>query len=213
MSKRVVAALGLQQTLNTKVGKSFVRGISGGERKRTSVAEVLVGGSPLQCRDNSTRGLDSANALQFVQTFQRTSIKIGSVAIVTLYQASEEMFDTIDKVGLLYEGRQIYFDTTEHAKEFFINLGSICPKCSTTSEILCSLTNPLEHTIGEGYESRVPRTSEDFAQIWDASPERRKFIKVIDVYELEFPIDRSDSQMERNKGKWIEFFWHHGLSP
>ena len=45
----VVTDLGLQQTLDTKVGNSFVRGISGGERKRTSIAEVLVGNPRLQC--------------------------------------------------------------------------------------------------------------------------------------------------------------------
>ena len=196
--KRVVAALGLQQTLDTKVGSSFVQGVSGGERKRTSIAEVLVGGSLLQCWDNSTRGLDSASALQFVQTLRQTSTKSGSVAIVTLYQASQEIYGTFDKVALLYEGRQIYFGTTAGAKQFFVSLGFTCPERSTTSEFLCSLTNPLERSITKGHESRVPRTSEDFARIWDASPERKRLSEEIGFYEMEHPIGRKSFRRPSN---------------
>jgi ABC-type multidrug transport system ATPase subunit len=58
-----MAMLGLSHTINTRVGNDFVRGVSGGERKRVSIAEATLSGSPLQCWDNSTRGLDSANAL------------------------------------------------------------------------------------------------------------------------------------------------------
>ena len=101
----VIAALGLDQTRDTKVGNALVRGISGGERKRTSIAEVLVSHSPLQCWDNSTRGLDSANALQVVRTLRQSATNSGVLAIVTLYQASQEIYDHFDKVTLLYEGR------------------------------------------------------------------------------------------------------------
>lgn len=63
----VMAVLGLSHTYNTKVGDDFVRGVSGGERKRVSVAEMLLAGAPFAAWDNSTRGLDSATALKFVK--------------------------------------------------------------------------------------------------------------------------------------------------
>lgn len=56
----VMAVFGLSHTVNTKVGSDFVRGVSGGERKRVSIAEMALAGSPLCCWDNATRGLDSA---------------------------------------------------------------------------------------------------------------------------------------------------------
>jgi ABC-type multidrug transport system ATPase subunit len=59
----VMAMLGLPHTINTRVGNDFIRGVSGGERKRVSIAEATLSQAPLQCWDNSTRGLDSANAL------------------------------------------------------------------------------------------------------------------------------------------------------
>ena len=212
---KVTVALGLQRTLDTKVGSSLIRGVSGGERKRTSIAEVLVGGSPLQCWDNSTRGLDSANALQFVQTLRRASTETGSVAIVTLYQASQEIYDTFDKVSLLYEGHQIYFGTTQRAKAFFTDLGFICPERSTTSEFLCSLTNPRERTIKKGHESRVPRTSDEFVRIWNASPERQNLKEEIDLYDMKFPIDRNLKGLQHLPiaGKEIESSWNQFPSP
>lgn len=47
-----MAVFGLSHTYNTKVGNDFVRGVSGGERKRVSIAEMVVAGSPLAAWDN-----------------------------------------------------------------------------------------------------------------------------------------------------------------
>lgn len=59
----IMSTVGISHTSNTRVGNDFVRGVSGGERKRVTVAEAALSYSPLQCWDNSTRGLDSANAV------------------------------------------------------------------------------------------------------------------------------------------------------
>ena len=52
-----------------------------------------VAGSPLQCWDNSTRGLDSATALDFVRTLRTSTEITGATAIVTVYQASQSIYD------------------------------------------------------------------------------------------------------------------------
>lgn len=158
---------------------------------------MLVGGSSVQCWDNSTRGLDSANALQFVKTIRSSNKKTGSVAVASLYQASEDIYNTFDKVTLLYEGRQIFFGTTTAAKVYFTNLGFVCPQRSTTADFLCSLTNPLESTVGKGYEIKVPRSPDEFAQIWDRSADRDKVKVQIQSYENKFPLGSRDKQDER----------------
>jgi ATP-binding cassette, subfamily G (WHITE), member 2, PDR len=89
----VMAVFGLRHTENTKVGNDFIRGVSGGERKRVSIAEVALSGSPLQCWDNSTRGLDSATALEFVKTLRLSTKYTGSTAVVAIYQASQDIYD------------------------------------------------------------------------------------------------------------------------
>lgn len=89
----VMAVFGISHTVNTKVGNDFVRGVSGGERKRVSIAEVTLSQSPIQCWDNSTRGLDSATALEFAKTLRSATDIAGTTAIVAMYQASQAAYD------------------------------------------------------------------------------------------------------------------------
>lgn len=89
----VMTMLGLRHTFNTRVGNDFVRGVSGGERKRVSIAEAILSGAPLQCWDNSTRGLDSANALEFCKNLRLMSDYAGTTACVAIYQASQSAYD------------------------------------------------------------------------------------------------------------------------
>lgn len=90
-----MAMLGISHTKNTKVGNDFVRGVSGGERKRVTIAEAALSYSPLQSWDNSTRGLDSANALEFCRTLRTQADTMGCTSCVAIYQASQDAYDVI----------------------------------------------------------------------------------------------------------------------
>lgn len=57
------------------------------------ILRSAVGGSPLQCWDNSTRGLDSATALEFVRTLRTSAELTGATAIVAIYQASQPIYN------------------------------------------------------------------------------------------------------------------------
>ena len=127
MVKVVMAAFGLSHTYNTKVGDDFVRGVSGGERKRVSIAEMLLAGSPISAWDNSTRGLDSATAFKFVQSLRMVTEIGDAVCAVAIYQASQAIYDLFDKTTVLYEGRQIYFGPASQARRYFEEMGWYCP--------------------------------------------------------------------------------------
>lgn len=184
----VMAMLGLSHTINTQVGNDFVRGVSGGERKRVSIAEATLSGSPIQCWDNSTRGLDSANALEFCKTLNLMTKYAGSTVAVAIYQASQSAYDIFDKVTVLYEGRQIYFGCTDEAMSFFTDMGFECPDRQTTADFLTSLTSPSERIVKKGYEGRVPQTPDEFAERWKNSEAHAKLMREIDEYEQEYPL-------------------------
>ncbi|GAD98247.1 ABC transporter [Paecilomyces variotii No. 5] len=184
----MMAMLGLSHTINTRVGNDFVRGVSGGERKRVSIAEATLSQSPIQCWDNSTRGLDSANALEFCKTLRLSTEFASTAACVAIYQASQSAYDVFDKVAVLYEGRQIYFGRTDEAKEFFTTMGYECPERQTTADFLTSLTSPSERIVKKGYENLVPRTPDEFAAAWKNSDAYAKLMKEIDEYEQAYPI-------------------------
>ncbi|KLJ06286.1 ATPase [Blastomyces silverae] len=185
----VMTMLNLSHTVNTKVGDEYIRGVSGGERKRISIAETTLSGSPFQCWDNSTRGLDSATARTVIESLRLSTRYSGTTAIVAIYQASQAIYDIFDKVTVLYEGRQIYFGKATHAKNFFVDMGFYCPERQTTGDFLTSLTNPEERLVREGFEALVPRTPDEFAARWQQSSDRKALLMEITAYENEYPLD------------------------
>ncbi|KAF2656342.1 putative multidrug resistance ABC transporter [Lophiostoma macrostomum CBS 122681] len=188
MRDMIMAVFGISHTVNTKVGNDFVRGVSGGERKRVSIAEAALSQAPLQCWDNSTRGLDSANAIEFCKTLRMQTDINGATACVAIYQAPQAAYDVFDKALVLYEGRQIFFGRTTDAKRFFVEMGFVCPDRQTDADFLTSMTSPLERIVKPGFEGRVPRTPDEFAQRWKDSPERAQLMLDIQAYEQKFPV-------------------------
>lgn len=188
----VESIYGLSGTHNTKVGDDFIRGVSGGERKRVSIAEMALSDSPLAAWDNSTRGLDSASALAFTKSLRQSANIGGSAHAVAIYQASQSIYDQFDKAIVLYEGREIFFGPTDRAKAYFEEMGWFCPQRQTTGDFLTSVTNPGERQPRDGYEDKVPRTPDEFAEYWRNSPEHQKLMQEIADHEQEFPLGHAD---------------------
>lgn len=188
----IMATFGIRHTFNTRVGNDFVRGVSGGERKRVSIAEAALNMSPLQCWDNSTRGLDSANAIEFCKSLRVSTDILNATAAVAIYQAPQSAYDIFDKALVLYEGRQIYFGKKEEAKDFFVRMGFQCPDRQTTADFLTSMTSPDERIVREGFENKVPRTPDEFAAAWKDSPERAQLLKDIEEFDNKHPIGGPD---------------------
>ncbi|OJD40803.1 abc transporter [Diplodia corticola] len=184
----VMAMYGISHTVNTRVGNDFIRGVSGGERKRVSIAEATLSQAPLQCWDNSTRGLDSANAIEFCKTLRMQTDLMGCTACVAIYQAPQSAYDTFDKVAVLYEGHQIFFGRCGEAKQYFVDMGFDCPDRQTTADFLTSMTSAQERVVRPGFENRVPRTPEEFAARWKESRVRAQLLKDIDDYDKKYAI-------------------------
>ncbi|KAM5380089.1 hypothetical protein ACJZ2D_003736 [Fusarium nematophilum] len=204
----IMAFFGIGHTVDTKVGDDFIRGVSGGERKRVSIAEAALTGAKFQCWDNCTRGLDSGNAISFCKTLRAQADLMDVAALVAIYQAPQAAYETFDKVTVLYEGRQIYFGKTGNAKKYFEGLGFECPERQTTADFLTSMTSPRERRIQTGFESTAPYTAEDFAVRWKASPERAALSAKLSAYEDVHPsqdrlkelVDGRKAQLSKAKG-------------
>ncbi|KAG9531363.1 putative ABC multidrug transporter, partial [Aureobasidium melanogenum] len=190
----IMATFGISHTINTRVGNDFIRGVSGGERKRVSIAEAALSGAPLQAWDNSTRGLDSANAVEFCKTLRLSSEFFGSTPMVAIYQAPGAAYDLFDKVIVLYEGRQIFFGATTEARAYFESLGFQCPDRQTDADFLTSMTSPQERVVRQGWESRAPRTPDEFAACWKASAQRQRLVQEIDEFDRKYPFGGESQQ-------------------
>ncbi|RKK92030.1 Multidrug resistance protein CDR2 [Fusarium oxysporum] len=173
---------GLSHALDTPVGGAFSPGVSGGERKRVSIAEVLAAGSSVQCFDNSTRGLDSSTALDFVKAL-RAFTDIGhKTTLATLYQAGEEIYRNFDKVVVLSEGYEAFFGSTSEAWSYFHNLGFIPIPGQTTAEFLATVTDPDERKAIPGSEADSINSSADLAAAFKRSNHYARLVSEIDEY-------------------------------
>ncbi|KAF4453657.1 ATPase [Fusarium austroafricanum] len=197
----VMAMYGISHTINTQVGDNYIRGVSGGERKRVTIAEATLSNAPFQCWDNSTRGLDSANAIEFCKTLRLQSELFGQTCAVSIYQAPQTAYDLFDKALVIYEGRQIFFGPADEAKAYFINLGFECPDRQTTPDFLTSMTAPSERVVRPGFENKVPRTPDEFAKCWKESTQYQIVRAEIETYKSLYPLNGSSADAFRENKK------------
>src|SRR5690606_35786341 len=112
------------------------------ERKRLSCIETLATDAVVVAWDGSTRGLDAAATVDYARTLRIITDVGRKATIVSLYQASEEVWDLMDKVVLLDEGRVIFQGPIAEAKRYFVEeLGYYCAERRTTADFLTSITN------------------------------------------------------------------------
>ncbi|KAF4828945.1 ZEB2-regulated ABC transporter 1 [Colletotrichum tropicale] len=183
----MMAIFGLMHTVDTRVGDDVVRGVSGGERKRVSIAEAALTGAKFQCWDNSTRGLDSANAINFCRNLRLQADLLGVASAVTLYQAPQSAYDLFDRVTVIYEGRQIFFGRRTEAKQYFQDLGFHCPRRQTVPDFLTSMTSPHERRVKPGFDDIVPRTPDEFVERWRKSEQRQHLVQELAAYDQKHP--------------------------
>ncbi|ETS87461.1 hypothetical protein PFICI_01289 [Pestalotiopsis fici W106-1] len=170
MEDFLLQALGVSHTINTKVGNEYVRGVSGGERKRVSVMECLASRASVFCWDNSTRGLDATNAVAWAKAIRAMTDTYGLATVVTLYQAGNDIFNLFDKVLVLDLGRQIYYGPAQQARAFMEDLGFVCPRGANIADFLTAVTVPTERRIRPTFEQSFPRDAEAFEQRYQQSP-------------------------------------------
>ncbi|TIC28832.1 ABC multidrug transporter [Wallemia mellicola] len=157
---------GIEHTANTIVGNDVVRGVSGGERKRVSIAETLISRASVMCWDNSTRGLDASTAVDYVRSLRIITDITGGTSIATLYQAGEGIYELFDKVCVIDEGRCIFYGPANEACAYFESIGFYKPPRQTSADFLTGITDIHERTIKEGWESLAPRTPEELERAY-----------------------------------------------
>ncbi|ORY61605.1 ABC-2 type transporter-domain-containing protein [Pseudomassariella vexata] len=160
----------IEHTRNTVVGNAVVRGVSGGERKRVSIAEMMITNACILSWDNSTRGLDASTALDFVKSLRVQTNLYQTATFVSLYQASENIYRQFDKVMVLDSGKQVYFGPVGEARSYFENLGFAPRPRQTTPDYLTGCTDEFEREYSEGYSpENAPHDSHTLLEAFKTS--------------------------------------------
>ncbi|KAF9003771.1 hypothetical protein BDZ89DRAFT_1080859 [Hymenopellis radicata] len=182
--------LNISHTAQTLVGDEFVRGVSGGERKRVSIAEMMATRARVQSWDNSTRGLDASTALDFARSLRIMTDVLGQTTFVSLYQAGEGIYDLFDKVLVLDQGRQVYYGPPKEARAYFEDL--------EYPGLPHGVHGSNERQFAPGLSSRdVPCSPESLEQAFLASTHGKELTNSLDKYNLYMTTEKADQEAFR----------------
>uniref|UniRef100_A0A5B6YTB6 Putative Pleiotropic drug resistance protein 12 n=1 Tax=Davidia involucrata TaxID=16924 RepID=A0A5B6YTB6_DAVIN len=133
--------LGLDICRDTIVGDEMQRGISGGQKKRVTTGEMIVGPTKTLYMDEISTGLDSSTTFQIVKCLQQIVHLTEATILMSLLQPAPETFDLFDDIILLSEGQIVYQGPREHILEFFESCGFQCPERKGTADFLQEVTS------------------------------------------------------------------------
>ncbi|XP_065866326.1 ABC transporter G family member 29-like [Euphorbia lathyris] len=164
--------LGLDVCKDTIVGDEMRRGISGGQKKRVTTGELIVGPAKVLFMDEISTGLDSSTTYQIVKCMQQIVHLTDATVLMSLLQPDPETFELFDDIILLSEGEIVYQGPRELVLEFFENCGFKCPDRKGTADFLQEVTSKKDQKQYWANESKPYRYVSvfEFARRFKASP-------------------------------------------
>ncbi|EXJ60821.1 hypothetical protein A1O7_04974 [Cladophialophora yegresii CBS 114405] len=173
----------IEHTINTIVGNPFMRGVSGGERKRVSIAEMMVTRATVCCWDNSTRGLDASTASDYAKSLRIMTNIYKTTTFVSLYQASETIYSQFDKVMVIDQGRQVFFGPAKEARAYFEGLGFLEKPRQTTPDYLTGCTDEFEREYKPGRSPQnAPSSPDSLVEAFNTSAYAEKLATEMEEY-------------------------------
>ncbi|MFS7986606.1 putative ABC-type sulfate transporter [Helianthus anomalus] len=104
----ILKILGLDICADTMFGDAMRRGISGGQKKRLTTGEMIVGPTKALYMDDISNGLDSSTTYQIITCLQQLAHITDASILISLLQPSPEAFDLFDDILLMAEGMIVY---------------------------------------------------------------------------------------------------------
>ncbi|KAI2668767.1 Broad substrate specificity ATP-binding cassette transporter ABCG2 [Labeo rohita] len=164
----IIQELGLEDCAHTKIGTEFIRGVSGGERKRCSIGMELITSPTLLFLDEPTTGLDSNTANSIIALLHKLS-RGGRTIIFSIHQPRYSIFRLFDHLTLLHKGETVYAGPAGKAMDYFQSLAEP-PEVSSVINVRLSTTlqiSFLDITNGE-ISSSMP-TEKSLAELYKES--------------------------------------------
>ncbi|KAK1434085.1 hypothetical protein QVD17_11003 [Tagetes erecta] len=182
--------LGLDICADTMVGDQMLRGISGGQKKRVTTGEMIVGPSNVLLMDEISTGLDSSTTFQIVNSLKQFLHILEGTAVISLLQPAPETYDLFDDIILLTDGKIVYEGPRENILEFFESMGFKCPERKGVADYLQEVTSKKDQ---QQYWMRRDEpyrfvTAKEFADAFQSFHVGRKIANEVAV-----PFDKSKS--------------------
>lgn len=132
----ILKILGLDICADTLVGDEMIKGISGGQKKRLTIGELLVGPARVLFMDEISTGLDSSTTYQIIKYLRHSTHALDGTTIVSLLQPAPETYELFDDIILISEGQIVYQGPRNAAIDFFAAMGFRCPQRKNVADFL-----------------------------------------------------------------------------
>ncbi|XP_042368219.1 LOW QUALITY PROTEIN: broad substrate specificity ATP-binding cassette transporter ABCG2-like [Plectropomus leopardus] len=137
---RLIQELGLGRVADSRVGTQLIRGISGGERKRTNIGMELIIDPPVLFLDEPTTGLDASTANSVLLLLKRMAGQ-GRTIILSIHQPRYSIYRLFDSLTLLVSGKQVYHGPAQSALEYFSDIGYTCEPHNNPADFFLDIIN------------------------------------------------------------------------
>ncbi|TPX66990.1 hypothetical protein SpCBS45565_g04130 [Spizellomyces sp. 'palustris'] len=146
---------------NRRIGSAGTRGISGGEKRRVSIACELVTGASVLFLDEPTSGLDAFNAYNVIECLVHLARTYHRTIILTIHQPRSNIYALFDKLVLLARGKMVYSGPAqEQCRDFFNTQGFVCPVGFNIADYLVDLTMHVANEVDTPPQSAIGSASE-----------------------------------------------------
>uniref|UniRef100_A0A8C3NRW2 ATP binding cassette subfamily G member 2 (Junior blood group) n=1 Tax=Cyanoderma ruficeps TaxID=181631 RepID=A0A8C3NRW2_9PASS len=170
---QIIKELGLSKVADSKVGTQFIRGVSGGERKRTNIGMELITDPAILFLDEPTTGLDASTANAVLLLLKRMS-KQGRTIIFSIHQPRYSIFRLFDSLTLLAAGRVLYHGPAQQAIEHFQSLGYQCEPFNNPADFFLDVINGDSTAVAM---SKADESNTDFPA--ESTEERSEYDKTL----------------------------------
>lgn len=137
----ILKILGLEICADIMVGDQMTRGISGGQKKRVTTGELLVGPEKALFMDEISTGLDSSTTFQIINSLRQSVHIMNGTALIALLQPAPETYELFDDIILISEGQIVYQGPREYVVQFFESMGFKCPERKGVADFLQEVTS------------------------------------------------------------------------
>ncbi|NWX15192.1 ABCG2 protein, partial [Aegotheles bennettii] len=152
---QIINELGLSKVADAKVGTEFIRGVSGGERKRTNIGMELITEPPVLFLDEPTTGLDASTANAVLILLKKLSRR-GRTIIFSIHQPRYSIFKLFDSLTLLALGKVLYHGPAKQALEYFSSIGYECEPFNNPADFFLDVINGDSTAVAASKEDRRP---------------------------------------------------------
>ncbi|XP_074518242.1 broad substrate specificity ATP-binding cassette transporter ABCG2 [Halichoeres trimaculatus] len=160
---RLIQELGLSRVADSRVGTQLIRGVSGGERKRTNIGMELIIDPSVLFLDEPTTGLDASTANSVLLLLKRMANN-GRTIILSIHQPRYSIYRLFDSLTLLVNGKQVYHAPAQSALDYFSEIGYTCEPHNNPADFFLDIINGDSTAVALNSEGKEDPDSDSMSK-------------------------------------------------